>query len=190
MLWVGKWIVWSNIVNCTVGRQFNCLVLQAKTVDWQVNHPLPAALKWLTPLYTITISASSIALSCRILYSCMVFELNTVIFTDHIQDTANNATSLPQSLFGATGEDTVYKTEEGSTLWTAAPPPQPQHHNDLTMTKLVLQDQLVVVYHEEDHHSPEVPVGKIGGLPQSGSAHQHRLLIAVNRQFPVPSTCK
>ena len=41
--------------------------------------------------------------------------------------------------------------------------------------KLARHDKLAVVYHEGDHHSPEVAIGKIGGLPQSGSAHQQRL---------------
>ena len=41
--------------------------------------------------------------------------------------------------------------------------------------ELALHDKLAVVYHEGDHHSPEVAIGKIGGLPRSGSAHQQRL---------------
>ena len=52
--------------------------------------------------------------------------------------------------------------------------------------KLALQDQLVVVYHEEDHHSPEVMVWKIGGLPRSGSAHQHRLFNSSEQTIPSP----
>ena len=41
--------------------------------------------------------------------------------------------------------------------------------------ELAFHHKLAVVYHEGDHHSPEVTIGKIGGLPQSGSAHQQRL---------------
>ena len=39
----------------------------------------------------------------------------------------------------------------------------------------IFDHQLVVVCHETDHHSPEVPIRKIGGLLQSGSAHQQGL---------------
>ena len=41
--------------------------------------------------------------------------------------------------------------------------------------ELAFHDKLAVVYHEGDHHSPEVVIGKIGGLPRSGSVHQQRL---------------
>ena len=36
---------------------------------------------------------------------------------------------------------------------------------------LFLMINCLVVYHEVDHHSPEISVRKIGGLLQSGSAH-------------------
>ena len=35
----------------------------------------------------------------------------------------------------------------------------------------VFDHELAVVYHETDHHSPEVPIRKIGGLLRSGSVH-------------------
>ena len=39
----------------------------------------------------------------------------------------------------------------------------------------IFDHQLAVVYHETDHHSPEVPIRKIGGLLWSGSAHWQQL---------------
>ena len=39
----------------------------------------------------------------------------------------------------------------------------------------ILEHQLPVVYHEANHHSPEIPIRKIGGLLRSGSAHRQRL---------------
>ena len=57
---------------------------------------LPAALKWLLPLYVTIMSASSMGLSCLMRYSCSVLVFRTVILTDHMQDTTNNTTSSPQ----------------------------------------------------------------------------------------------
>ena len=54
--------------------------------------------------------------------------------------------------------------------------------------KFTLHDHLPVVYHEGDHHSPEVTIGKIGGLPRSGSAHQQRLFKCRKQTIPEPST--
>ena len=73
----------------------------AKTVNRLAHHLtiyfyIPAALKWLQALYVRTTSALSMGSSCQILYSCIIFMLRTVIFMDHMQDTANKTTSSPQ----------------------------------------------------------------------------------------------
>ena len=50
----------------------------------------------------------------------------------------------------------------------------------------IFNHQLAVVCHETDHHSPEVPIRKIGGLLQSGSAHQQRLFQCGEEAVPSP----
>ena len=43
-----------------------------------------------------------------------------------------------------------------------------------------------MVCHEADHHSPEIPIRKIGGLLQSGSVHRQGLFQRGEKAVPSP----
>ena len=100
--WVIRWIIRSTLHKTlmwvirlldSIFQGNNCGSSCGSSKKWQ---NLPAALKWLLPLYMITMSASSILRSCLILYSCRVLVLSTFILALHIQDTANRTALSPQ----------------------------------------------------------------------------------------------
>ena len=121
-------------------------------------------------------SAQSRQWSCQILYSWSIFVLSTVTFMPHIQDAAYSTTSSPQKSHWSSCLKVLLKGERWYpvSLWIwhllLYPIQGHQHH------KLILVDQLVMVYHVIHHHSSEIPIWKIGMVHVVGCPDPHALL--------------
>ena len=130
-----------------------------------------------------TTSARSRASSCQILYSCRVLMLNTVIFNDHMQETAYRTISSPQKLHCSIQSQVLLKgqwTGPSSALICLLPNTIQGHQGQV----LIPINQLAVVNHIVDHHSPKVLVRKIGGQPCSGHTHCQRLFDHTKKAIP------
>ena len=116
-------------------------------------------------------SARSRASSYWILYSCRVLMLNRVIFNDHMQETAYRTIFSPQKLCCSINHRYCLK-DSGLVLICLDLPPAIQGHQGQV---LVVINQLAVVNHIVDHHSPKILVRKIGSQLCSGHTHHQRL---------------
>ena len=137
----------------------------------------PAALKWFMALKVTMTSALSILLSWQILYSWRVLVLSTVIFICHM-----HAGDGIQDHFVPPPEVFLKQQLQKLLVGQRWGPTSAWIHSFLNAVEghqgqeLILKDLLSVVDHIVNHHSPKIPIRKIGDLLCSGCTHQHRSL--------------